>query len=192
MERGPKQLERDSIGVERSNHASTSHPKGTNRSSGGMKCPLRTTLCAATTTVRASAPEGIGRRRRALGRCRRGYQHSTIPEKKGCRRSRSRRFFRPFRKRTMPTHSADLRDHCRRSEQADDAAPLIDRPPSHRAARVPRCLARARAGSAPESRKPAAHRMWPRVLACIVWRRFPKKPRPRVGGKGFEPLTSTV
>ncbi len=33
---------------------------------------------------------------------------------------------------------------------------------------------------------------WPRVFACIVWRRFPKKPRPRVGGTGFEPVTSTV
>ena len=33
---------------------------------------------------------------------------------------------------------------------------------------------------------------WPRVFTCILWRRFPKKPRPRVGGTGFEPVTSTV
>ena len=92
----------------------------------------------------------------------------------------------------------ELRDDRRSGEPADGAArlgnrhPLADRPPPDRAARVPQCLARARRGNAPESRKPAAHGMWPRVFAYIVRRRFPKTPLPRVGGTGFEPVTSTV
>ena len=169
MERRLKQLERDSIGVERSNHASTSHPKGTNRSSGGTKCPPQTTLCAAVRTVRASAPEGIGRRRRALGRCRRGSQRSTRPGKRLPLKpitpvfsafpqaldadalggpSRPSQEARASRRRGAPCRSAS----------AGNRHPRADRPQPDRAAGVPRCLDRARAGHAPESRKPAAHR----------------------------------
>ena len=204
MERRLKQLERDSIGVERSNHASTSHPKGTNRSSGGTKCPPQTTLCAAVRTVRASAPEGIGRRRRALGRCLRGSQRSTRPGKRLPLKpitpvfssfpqaldadarggpSQPSQEGRASRQRGAPCRSAS----------AGNRHPRADRPQPDRAAggaAMPRQGPRRPRPRKQKTRGP--QKEWPRVFACIAWRRFPKKPRPRVGGTGFEPVTSTV
>ena len=184
--------------MERSNRTSTSHPKGTNRSSGGTKCPPPTTLCAAATTVRASVPEGIGRRRRALGRCRRGSRRSTRPGK--------RLLLKPI----TPVFSAfpqaldaDARGGTSRPSQEGRAsrrrgAPCqsasADRSASARSggkgAAMPRQGPRRQRPGKQKTRGP--QKEWPRVFACIEWRQFPKKPRPRVGGTGFEPVTSTV
>jgi len=174
-ESGP--LEEASIGEEPSNRTSASHPKGTNRSSGGTKCPPPTTLRALATTVRASASEGVEQRRRALCGCQRGCQRGCRRGKRPCKRLRPKpitTIFPAFPEPLDATRPAQRRADRRRGEPADSVAPY--RSASARRStspgpggRVWQCLARARAADAPESRKPAAHsKEWPRVSACIA------------------------